>query len=111
MFFEDPAALIGTAIATLCVSLRHAFNNHYFDPQASMLIGLVLIGTAFLLARESGGLLIRESTDRNQIMQLRNTIAADSAVESVRHPLTMHLEPDSVLLAIAVRFERRLNLD
>ena len=76
-----------------------------------MLIGLVLIGAAFLLARESGGLLVGESIDRDQIAHLRNIIAADSAVESVRHLLTMQLGPDSVLLTAAVRFERRLNLD
>lgn len=111
VFFEDSAALIGIAIAALGVGLSHIFDNPYFDPGASVLIGLVLIGAAFLLARESGGLLVGESIDRDQIAHLRNIIAADSAVESVRHLLTMQLGPDSVLLTAAVRFERRLNLD
>jgi len=111
VFVEDSAALIGIAIAALGVGLSHALKNPYFDPAASMLIGLVLIASAALLARKSVSLLVGASLDREQLAQLRKIITADPAVESLGHLLTMRLGPDSVLLTAAVRFQRRLNLD
>jgi len=98
VFVEDSADLIGIAIAALGVGLSHALKNPYFDPAASVLIGLVLIASAALLARKSVSLLVGASLDRDQLAQLRRIITADPAVESVGHLLTMRLGPDSVLL-------------
>ncbi len=111
VFIEDSAALIGIAIAAAGVWLSHMFDNPYFDPAASVLIGLVLIGAAVVLARECSGLLLGQSLDREQILQLRRIIATDVAVERVGQLLTMQLGTDSVLLTAAVRFHRPLNLD
>jgi len=111
VFIEDSAAPIGIAIAACGVWLSHHFGNPYFDPAASVAIGLMLIGAAALLVRKSARLLVGESLDADQIAQLRRIIAADPAVESVHHLLTMQLGPDKVLLTAAVRFERRLDLD
>ena len=96
---------------SLGVGLSHASKNPYFDPAASVLIGLVLIASAALLARKGVSLLVGASLDREQLAQLRKIITADPAVESLGHLLTMRLGPDSVLLTAAVRFQRRLNLD
>ena len=108
---EDSAALIGIAIAALGVGLSHALKNPYFDPAASVLIGLVLIASAALLARKSVSLLVGVSLDREQLAQLRRILTADPAVERVGHLLTMRLGPESVLLTAAVRFQRQFNLD
>lgn len=111
VFFEDSAALIGISIAALGVGFSHFFDNPYFDPAASVLIGLVLVIAAFLLARESGDLLVGESLDPGQIVKLRRLIAADVDVQSVHRLRTMQLGPDRVLLTAAIRFERHLTLD
>jgi cation diffusion facilitator family transporter len=111
VFVEDTAALIGIAIAAIGIWLSHTFDNPYFDPGASVLIGLVLIGAALVLARKCSRLLVGESIDREQIVQVRKIISSDTAVESVGQLLTMQLGPESVLLTAAVRFQRRLNLD
>ena len=111
VFVGDSAALIGIAIAAVGVGLSHALKNPYFDPAASVLIGLVLIASAGLLARKSVSLLVGVSLDRDQLAQLRKILTADPAVERVGHLLTMRLGPDSVLLTAAVRFQRRLSLD
>lgn len=111
VFVEDSAALTGIVLAALGIGLSHATGNPYFDPAASVAIGLVLIGAAGLLARKSGRLLIGQSIGPEQLAQVRMIIAADTAVERVGHLLTMRLGPDSVLLTAAVRFQRRLNLD
>ena len=111
VFVEDSAALIGIAIAAAGIALSHAFDNPYFDPAASLLIGAVLIGAAVVLARKCSGLLVGESLDREQIVKLRETMALDPAVESVGRLLTMQLGTESVLLTAAIRFKRSLNLD
>jgi cation diffusion facilitator family transporter len=111
VFIEDSAALIGIAIAALGIWLSHTFDNPYFDPAASVLIGVVLIGAAIMLAMKCSRLLVGESIDREQILHLRKIIAADVAVESVSRLLTMQLGPENILLTASVRFKRQLNLD
>ena len=111
VFVEDSAALVGIAIAALGVWLSHVLDSPYFDPIASILIGLVLVCAAIMLARKCSGLLVGESVDHEQIVQLQKIISADVAVESVGQLLTMQLGQDNVLLTAAVRFKRRLNLD
>ncbi len=111
VFVEDSAALTGIAIAASGILLSHAFANPYFDPAASVLIGLVLIAAAIVLARKCSGLLVGESMDREQISNLREILNIDPAVESVGQLLTMQLGTDSVLLTAAIRFKRRLSLD
>jgi cation diffusion facilitator family transporter len=111
VFVEDSAALTGIAIAALGIALSHAFDNPYFDPAASILIGLVLVAAAVVLARKCSGLLVGESVDREQISTLRGMLVADPAVERVGQLLTMQLGTGSVLLTAAIRFRRSLSLD
>ncbi len=111
VFVEDTAALIGIAVAAAGIGLSHAFGNPYFDPAASLLIGIVMIGAAIVLARKCSGLLVGESLDPEQIVKLRNAIALDPAVETVGRLLTMQLGTENVLLTAAIRFKRSMNLD
>jgi divalent metal cation (Fe/Co/Zn/Cd) transporter len=111
VFVEDSAALAGIAIAASGIVLSHVFNNPYFDPAASVLIGLVLIAAAIVLARKCSGLLVGEGIDPDQIVKLREMMAADPAVDSVGQLLTMQLGVDNVLLTAAIRFNRSLARD
>jgi cation diffusion facilitator family transporter len=111
VFMEDSASLIGLAVALVGIVLGHALNNPYIDPAASVVIGLVLVAAAFTLARETGDLLVGESMDRDQIVQLRKIISGDPAVEAVGHLLTMQLGPGHVLLVVAVKFRPDLRVD
>ncbi|MDQ2778595.1 MAG: cation diffusion facilitator family transporter [Pseudomonadota bacterium] len=111
VFVINSAALVGIAIAALGVGLSHALQNPSLDPAASVMIGLVMIAAAALLARKSVSLLVGASLDHGQLEQLRAILAADPAVESVGHLLTMRLGPDSVLLTAKLRFARQLDLD
>jgi cation diffusion facilitator family transporter len=111
VFVEDSAALIGIAVAALGIGLGQWFDNPYFDPAASIVIGLVLVAAAITLARETGALLVGESISRDQVTRLRAIFASEPAVASVGHLLTMQLGPDQVLLAAAVQFRRGLRID
>jgi cation diffusion facilitator family transporter len=111
VFVVNSASLIGIVIAALGVGLSHALHNPYLDPAASVMIGLLMIAAAALLARKSVSLLVGASLDHGQLAQLHEILAADPAVESVGHLLTMRLGPESVLLTAKLRFRRHLNLD
>ena len=63
VLFEDTAALIGLFIALLGIFLAHQLNIPELDGAASILIGVVLAVSAWLLARETKGLLLGETAD------------------------------------------------
>jgi len=111
VFIEDSAALIGLAIAGLGIFLGHLFDNPYFDPAASVLIGLLLVGAAFTLARETGALLVGESIGIDATARVRNIFEQDPAIIKVGALQSMTLGPDEALLTAEVRFRRGMRID
>jgi divalent metal cation (Fe/Co/Zn/Cd) transporter len=111
VFIEDSAALIGLAIAALGIVLGHAFDNPYFDPAASVLIGLLLVGAAFALARETGALLVGEGIGRDATRKVREVFERDPAIMNVAELQSMQLGPDEVLLTASVQFKRGMRID
>jgi len=111
VFIEDSAALAGLAIAGLGIFLGHYFDNPYFDPAASVLIGLLLVGAAFTLARETGGLLVGETIGVEATKRVRTIFENDPSILQVGDLLSMQLGPDEALLTAAVQFRRGMRID
>ncbi len=111
VFLEDSAGLAGTFLAFLGIFLGHVLHNPFFDPIASIVIGLLLAAVAVLLGRESGALLLGERTNRGRVRRLRQIIVAESSVEEAGELLTMQLGPDQVLLTADIRFRRGLTVE
>jgi cation diffusion facilitator family transporter len=111
VFIEDSAALIGIVIAAGGIFLGHLLENPSIDPAASIVIGLLLIGASFTLARETGALLLGEGVGVEQTGKLKELFRADPAIETVEQLMTMQLGPDDVLLTAAVRFKRGMRID
>ena len=61
VLLEDSAAIMGLAVAFLGILLSQVTGSPYFDSSAAIFIGLILGGTAILLASETKSLLIGES--------------------------------------------------
>ena len=80
--------------------------NPIFDGIASLVIGLILGGTAIWLAIETKGLLIGESANRAVVEDIRRLAKAANEVEEVNEVLTMHMGPDYILVTLSVRFVR-----
>lgn len=111
VFIEDSAALIGLLIAALGIAIGHALDNPYIDPAASILIGLLLVGAAFTLARETGDLLVGESISPEAIRKVRGVFERDPDIQEVGDLQSMQLGPDEVLLTAAVKFRRGMRID
>lgn len=111
VFIEDSAALIGLAIAAIGITLGYLLDNPYCDPAASILIGLLLVGAAFTLARETGNLLVGESMGTEATKRIRKIFQDDPAILCVDRLMSMQLGPDEVLLTAAVQFKRDMRID
>ena len=106
VLFEDSAALLGLLVALLGVWLTQMTGVAVFDGVASILIGLILGGTAIWLAIETKGLLIGEGANIEIVTSIRQLTESFDEVEKVNELLTMHMGPDYILVNISIRFKR-----
>ena len=111
VFLEDSASLIGILVAFCGILIAQIFNRPYFDPAASILIGILLFGTVALLGRESGALLVGERTRSATIRKIERILRDEPSVERVGELLTMQLGPEQVLLTADIRFHRELDVE
>lgn len=105
VLFEDTAALAGLMVAFLGILLGQLTGVPYFDGAASILISVILAAAAFGLARESKGLLIGESANREVVAGIRNLAEAHPEVEQVGALFTMHMGPDFILVNLNVAID------
>ena len=116
VLFEDTAALIGLGIAFLGIAflgiyLAHRLNIPALDGVASILIGLVLAVSAFLLARETKGLLLGETADLHVRQNILKIAQDDEGVLSANGLLTEQMGAKQVLASLSVEFEDHLSSD
>ena len=104
VLFEDGAAMLGLVVAFIGVFLAHRLQNPYFDAGASIVIGAILATVAVVLAYESKGLLVGEGVDPDMLRDIRRMSESDPGVISVKRAMTMHFGPDTILLAMDIRF-------
>ncbi|HEY5275193.1 MAG TPA: cation diffusion facilitator family transporter [Coriobacteriia bacterium] len=102
--FEDSAAMLGLTVAFLGVLLGHLTGIPYFDGAASVIIGLILAGVAWLLARETKGLLVGEGVEPQVLVAMRELVASDDAIEGVGDIRTMYVGPKELLVNLDVAF-------
>ena len=102
VLFEDTAALAGIAVAFLGVLGQHLTGSATFDGGASIVIGLILAATAFWLARETKGLLIGESANREVVTKIRRVARSHREIPRVHEVLTMHMGPDFILANVSI---------
>lgn len=108
---EDSAAVIGLVIALLGIFLSRALENPYLDGVASVLIGVLLLGVATFLARETKGLLLGESAGPEILEKIEKILESHEKVKSYQFPKTMHFGPDSILVVIELDLVDDLELN
>ena len=108
VLFEDSAAMLGLLVAFLGVFLGQVTGNPVYDGAASVVIGLILGGTAIWLAYETKGLLIGESANPEIVHGIRILASSYPGVESVNEVLTLHMGPDFILVNISLDFTDKI---
>jgi len=104
VLFEDSAAMLGLLVAFVGVWLSQTTGILIFDGIASIIIGLILLGTSVWLAYETKGLLIGESANQSVIRGIRDSLRGRTNINHVNEILTMHMGPDFILANISVDF-------
>ena len=107
VLLEDSAALAGLAVAALGLAAAQWLDLPMLDGVASVVIGLLLAGTAAFLASECKGLLLGEAADLPTQASLRR-IATRPGISGVNEVLTMHFGPNDVLAIISLDFDDHL---
>jgi len=105
---EDTAAVLGIAAAAIGLWTSHVFQRPELDGVASIVIGLLLCAVASLLVVQSRKLLVGAAVDADMAEEIRRIAADEGPVVRVAWPLTMHLGPDDVLLALDAEFDPKL---
>ncbi|BES72867.1 cation diffusion facilitator family transporter [Marinobacter nanhaiticus D15-8W] len=104
VLFEDSAAMLGLLVAMGGIYLAHTTGMFWLDGLASVIIGLILGGTAIWLAYETKGLLIGEAANKTVIAGIRKIATETPQVDEVNELLTMHMGPDFILVNLSVKF-------
>ena len=80
----------------------------WLDGSASIVIGLILAATAWVLAIETKDLLIGESASKEVVQGVREMAAGLPGVEHVNEVLTLHMGPDFILVNVGLDFDDTL---
>jgi len=111
VLLEDTGALIGLAVAIAAVLTSWLTGSPWPDAVGSIVIGVLLCTIGFLLARDTKSLLIGEGATPEHRRAALSAVEGTPGVEAVTQMLTYHLGPETVLLALKIRFRRDLSVD
>jgi cation diffusion facilitator family transporter len=109
VLFEDTAALLGVLIAATGIAAAHVLNAPRLDGAASIGIGLVLLVSSLLLARETKGLLIGEPARARVRDAILRIASEDPDVRTANGALTVQLGVNQIIAALSVEFHDALN--
>jgi divalent metal cation (Fe/Co/Zn/Cd) transporter len=104
VLFEDAAAMLGLLVALVGIALSQVLDLPVLDGVASLVIGLILAGTAAFLAWECQSLLTGEGASPEVQASIHAIAAAEPAVARPNEILTMHFGPQDVLAALSLDF-------
>ena len=102
VFYEDSAALIGLALAALGITLHHLSGSAVYDALASLLIGVLLAGVAFLLGRTNRALLVGRQADPTLVRGVYQHLSSAPEVEVVVDLITQVTGTDRVLVCARI---------
>jgi cation diffusion facilitator family transporter len=108
---EDSAALIGLALAATGLLLSRIFHSSMPDSTASLLIGLLLAGTAFGLARPLADFLVGRSLPQPLFERLAAIFREDAAIKQVLLLRAVYTGPEEVVVAAKIRPSPTLKIE
>ena len=109
VLFEDTAALVGLALAGAGIGASEITGDHLWDAAGSIAIGILLIGVAVLLGRDTGELLVGASARPLERQEIDRVLRDAPEVDRVFEILSMVLGPNSLMVAARVDFAAGLD--
>ncbi len=109
VLFEDSAAMLGLLVALVGITIGQLTGDPRWDGIASIVIGLILGGTAAWLAWETKSLLVGESALPEVVSDIRRLAGEAPEVEHVNEVLTLHMGPEFILVNLSVDFDNRVS--
>ncbi len=111
VLFEDTAAVLGLVFASVGIIIAHVTDDGRWDGITSIVIGVLLAMTAWVLAHETKALLVGEGASRRDRAAMRSAALRVPQVETVGNLLTMQLGPNEILVNMEVDFDPGLSGD
>jgi divalent metal cation (Fe/Co/Zn/Cd) transporter len=102
VFFEDSAALAGIALAAVGIGLHQLTGKSFWDPAASVAIGVLLIAVAVWLARETSHLITGAAARPGERQAIERVLEQHPDVREVVELLTLVLAPNALLVAARI---------
>ncbi len=104
VILEDGAALTGLGVAAIGVAVSVWFDEPRADGLASFAIGVLLVGVAVVLARETRSLLIGEGASAAFLARARDCVVRDERIARIQDVRSLQIGTDSVVLAMVLCF-------
>jgi cation diffusion facilitator family transporter len=102
VLLEDVAAITGLLLALIGVVIAWVTHDDRWDGAGSLAIGVLLACVAVVLATEMKSLLIGESAGYDVEAAIVAALKAGPEVERVIHLRTLHIGPDTLLVAAKI---------
>jgi cation diffusion facilitator family transporter len=102
VLFEDSAALIGIALAAVGIGLQAITGHEFWDPLASVAIGVLLVFVAHWMGRDARYMLVGAAARPDERQALEEALASFPEVEEVRELLTLTLGPNALLVGARI---------
>ena len=103
--------MVGLVFAALGVGLRQLTGSPVWDGGASIAIGVLLMAVAVKLGMDSKELLIGRAANPEMERVIREEIESRPGVDALLELLTMHMGPDSLIVAARVALKDELGAD
>jgi cation diffusion facilitator family transporter len=104
VLLEDSAALIGIVLAAVGVAASSFLRVAWADGAASVAIGVLLTGVAFVLANETRSLIAGEGVAPIVMERLKETLDRINCITHLDEIATLHLGPGAILVALTLGF-------
>jgi len=105
IFGEDLAALLGLCFALIAITLTIFTGNPVYDAIGSISIGVLLVVIAFLIGIEVQALLIGQSVEPEQRVQMLKFLETQAEIDQVFNLLTLQLGKD-VMVAVKAKMAK-----
>lgn len=109
VLFEDGAAVLGLIVVFILMVLNHTYNLPLLDGVASVIVGIILVVSSLILARESRSLLMGEDIAPDTQVRIRKLAEEDEAIIKVTNILSTYEAPEEIVLMLMVDFKPDLD--